>query len=181
MAAVPPPPRRPGNLFIWLFGSAIILLAAYNYVAHSTNWLQAGPKVYQPEPAPQPEPGAPVSPGDFPPSPDSAANRDMVYTYVEQMPQPPGGLPNLLQYLDQQARYPAEARRQRVEGKVFVNFIIRRDGKITDVKVVKGLGYGLDEEAVRVVSQLPAWTPGKQNGQVVNVSYTVPVTFLVKP
>ncbi|RTQ53799.1 energy transducer TonB [Hymenobacter gummosus] len=103
-----------------------------------------------------------------------------VYTYVEQMPQPPGGMEGLMQYLGKNIKYPALALRNQVEGKVFVNFVVGPSGQITDVKVTKGIGAGCDEEAVRVISKMPAWSPGKQNGRAVSVSYTVPVTFTIK-
>ncbi|GAA4378820.1 hypothetical protein GCM10023186_15710 [Hymenobacter koreensis] len=104
-----------------------------------------------------------------------------IYTYVEQMPQFPGGMPGLHNYLVQNLKYPELAQRNQVEGKVFVNFVVRQDGSINDVKVQKGIGAGCDEEAVRVIKAMPAWTPGKQNGRVVNVQYTVPVTFSATP
>jgi periplasmic protein TonB len=103
-----------------------------------------------------------------------------VYTYVEQMPQPPGGMEGLMQYLGKNIKYPALALRNQVEGKVFVNFVVGPNGQISDVKVTKGIGAGCDEEAVRVISKMPAWSPGKQNGRAVSVSYTVPVTFTIK-
>ncbi|KAA9331699.1 energy transducer TonB [Hymenobacter busanensis] len=103
-----------------------------------------------------------------------------VYTYVEQMPTPPGGMEGLMQYLGKNIKYPSLALRNQVEGKVFVNFVVGPSGQITDVKVTKGIGAGCDEEAVRVISKMPAWAPGKQNGRAVSVSYTVPVTFTIK-
>ncbi|MCB2409469.1 energy transducer TonB [Hymenobacter lucidus] len=103
-----------------------------------------------------------------------------VYTYVEQMPTPPGGMEGLLSYLGKTIKYPALALRNQVEGKVFISFVVGPTGGITDVKVTKGIGAGCDEEAVRVIKAMPAWTPGKQNGRPVSVSYTVPVTFAIK-
>ncbi|RTQ53684.1 TonB family protein [Hymenobacter gummosus] len=100
-----------------------------------------------------------------------------VYTYVEQMPQPIGGMDYLTQYINASLRYPAEAVQKQVEGKVFVNFVVGPQGQISNAKVTKGIGAGCDEEAVRVISQMPAWAPGKQNGRAVSVSYTLPVTF----
>lgn len=106
--------------------------------------------------------------------------KETVYTYVEQMPQPPGGMEGLMQYLGKNIKYPALALRNQVEGKVFVNFVVGPSGQITNVTVTKGIGAGCDEEAVRVISKMPAWSPGKQNGRAVSVSYTVPVTFTIK-
>ncbi|UOR04365.1 energy transducer TonB [Hymenobacter aerilatus] len=103
-----------------------------------------------------------------------------VYNYVEQMPEPPGGMNALLQYIGKNIKYPAMALRNQVEGKVFVNFVVGPDGSISGVKIQKGIGAGCDEEAMRVISGLPKWTPGKQNGRNVSVSFTVPVTFAIK-
>ena len=80
-------------------------------------------------------------------------------------------------YLARNVRYPAAADAAKVTGKVFVNLIIRDDGRITDVQVLKGIGFGCDQEAVRVISSMPNWTPGKQSGRPVNVKYTLIVPF----
>ena len=103
-----------------------------------------------------------------------------VYQYVEQMPAPPGGMNALLQYIGKNIKYPPMALRNQVEGKVFVNFVVGPTGAISDVKVQKGIGSGCDEEAMRVIKGLPDWTPGKQNGRPVSVSFTVPVTFAIR-
>ncbi|TGE17228.1 energy transducer TonB [Hymenobacter elongatus] len=103
-----------------------------------------------------------------------------VYTYVEQMPTPPGGMAGLLAYLGKTIKYPALALRNQVEGKVFISFVVGPTGNITDVKLTKGIGAGCDEEAIRVIKAMPNWTPGKQNGRPVSVSYTVPVTFAIR-
>ena len=100
-----------------------------------------------------------------------------VYQYVEQMPVFPGGTQTMLNYIQGNLKYPPQARQQQVEGKVFLSFTVGTNGNVGDVKVQKGIGAGCDEEAVRVVKSMPAWTPGKQNGRTVAVSYTVPVTF----
>ncbi|WP_169515130.1 TonB family protein [Hymenobacter norwichensis] len=102
-----------------------------------------------------------------------------VYTYVEQMPEFPGGREAMMKHIQSNTRYPALALRNQVEGRVFVAFVVKPDGSVSDVKVLKGIGSGCDEEAVRVINSMPTWTPGKQNGRTVTVSYTVPVTFTV--
>ncbi|RTQ47151.1 energy transducer TonB [Hymenobacter gummosus] len=93
---------------------------------------------------------------------------------MEVMPVPPGGMEGLLQFLGQHLRYPATTT---VEGKVFVNFIVQRDGQLTDFRVLKGLDPVLDAEALRVLKLMPRWTPGQQNHRPVAVRYTLPVTF----
>lgn len=103
-----------------------------------------------------------------------------VYTYVEQMPQFPGGNDAIVGAIQKAIKYPALALRNQVEGKVFVNFTVSPQGEVTDVKIAKGIGAGCDEETVRAVKTLPKFAPGKQNGRAVSVSFTVPVTFAIK-
>jgi periplasmic protein TonB len=102
---------------------------------------------------------------------------DEIFTVVEETATPKGGMAAFYKYMGDKIKYPAQARRMGVEGKVFVQFVIGKDGSISDVKVVKGIGAGCDEEAVRVVQGSPAWNPGKQRGKAVKQRYTVPVFF----
>ena len=99
------------------------------------------------------------------------------FVHVEVMPEFMGGNAALIKYLQKQLRYPAQALRAGVEGKVFMSFTVNTDGTITDVSVLKGLGYGTDEEASRVIKQMPSWKPGYQNNHAVPVRYTLPITF----
>ena len=100
-----------------------------------------------------------------------------IYTYVGQMPEFPGGDAALIRFLSKHIRYPQVAQKMGVEGKVFLQFVVARDGSITDVQVVKGISKECDEEAVRVVKAMPLWKPGKQNGMPVAVRFTFPVFF----
>lgn len=100
-----------------------------------------------------------------------------IFSVVEQMPEPEGGLEKLFTYFGENLKYPSEARTNGIEGKVFIQFIVNKDGSISDVQVLKGLGYGLDAEAVRVVKNMPAWKPGMQKGQPVNVRMSLPLAF----
>ena len=104
---------------------------------------------------------------------------DVVFQVVEEMPQFPGGMPGLSQYLTGTLRYPAKARKANVQGTVFVSFVVTRTGSITDVTLLKGIGYGCDEEAVRVVELMPAWIPGRQSGRPVSVRYSLPLRFIL--
>ncbi|MCC3157851.1 energy transducer TonB [Hymenobacter sp. 15J16-1T3B] len=115
------------------------------------------------------------------PAGDTVRVGGKVYTYVEQMPQPPGGMPGLMQFLGSQLQYPAEAQQQRIEGKVFVTFVVNTEGRIEQARVSKGAHALLDAEALRVIQLMPAWTPGRQLGRPVNVAYTVPVNFRLPP
>lgn len=102
------------------------------------------------------------------------------FTYVEKMPEFAGGQAALLRYLRDHLRYPSQALREQAEGRVFMSFVVRADGTIADVTVLKGLGYGLDEEALRVVRQMPTWTPGYQAQHAVAVRFTLPITFKIQ-
>ena len=100
-----------------------------------------------------------------------------IYDVVEQMPSFPGGNQALFQYLSKHIKYPVVAEDKGIQGLVIVTFVVERDGSVTDVRVAKSVDASLDKEAVRVVSGMPRWIPGKQNGSAVRVKYTVPVTF----
>ena len=105
-----------------------------------------------------------------------------VFDVVEQMPNFPGGQNALMDFLKNTIKYPAEAEKAGKQGRVVVQFVINKDGSISDAKVVKSVDKTLDEEALRVVNAMPKWTPGKQNGKDVRVKFTMPVTFkLNKP
>ena len=96
---------------------------------------------------------------------------------VETMPSFRGGQQKLFEFLGNNLVYPQEAIDAGVEGRVFVEFYIEKDGSVTDGKVLKGIGYGCDEEALRVVESMPKWQPGMQRGKAVRVRYTLPINF----
>jgi periplasmic protein TonB len=100
-----------------------------------------------------------------------------IFTIVEQQPEPEGGMAAFLKYVGQKMVYPAQARRMGIEGKVYVQFVVDKDGTLTEVHAVKGIGAGCDEEAVRVIKEAPRWKPGKQRGQAVKVRMILPITF----
>ena len=104
------------------------------------------------------------------------------YTYVEQMPELPGGGGQLaiVTAIQKAVKYPGLALRNGIEGKMYVSFTVNPKGEVIDVKIVKGLGSGLDEETLRAIKTLPRFIPGKQNGREVSVSFTVPVTFQIQ-
>lgn len=117
----------------------------------------------------QPKADAPeaVAPGDD----------DKVYDIVEQQPQFPGGSSAMAKWLGDNIKYPAEAAKQGIEGRVIVQFVVGSDGTVGDAKVMRGVDPLLDQEALRVINAMPKWTPGKQDGKPVAVKYTIPVTF----
>jgi TonB family protein len=114
-----------------------------------------------------------VSKGTPGANPDSKG----VYTQVDVMPMFTGGNDALYNYLATNLKYPTAAKEAKIQGTVFVQFIINADGKISNVKIRKGMGGECDGEAKRVIESMPAWTPGKQKGQVVAVQYTLPIKF----
>ncbi|PJJ59381.1 energy transducer TonB [Hymenobacter chitinivorans] len=110
-------------------------------------------------------------------SPGPAAAAPMVYLVAEEMPSFPGGEAAFTKFLRAKIQYPAAALNHGTSGKVHVSFIVDEQGHILDPKVVKGLGFGLDEEALRLVRIMPWWSPGKIQGQPVKVVYTLPIVF----
>ena len=109
------------------------------------------------------------------PEPPKPVEENKVFDVVEQMPSFPGGMGALMSWLSQNIKYPVIAAENGVQGRVIVQFVVEKDGSITDVKVAKSVDPSLDKEAARVVGSMPHWIPGKQNGSAVRVKYTVPV------
>ena len=100
-----------------------------------------------------------------------------IFQIVEEMPAYPGGDQKLMEYVAKNIKYPQIARETGIQGRVFVGFVVEPDGSVSNVKVLRGIGGGCDEEAVRVVKSMPKWKPGKQRGKAVRVSYMLPVNF----
>lgn len=104
-------------------------------------------------------------------------SKNQVFTAVEQEPIPPGGMQSFFQYLQANVHYPDSAAKHRIEGKVFVSFVVETDGALTNVKASRSVSPDLDSEAIRVVSNAPKWKPGIQNGRAVRVQYSVTINF----
>lgn len=102
---------------------------------------------------------------------------DKIFLVVEQSAEPRGGMAAFYKFVSENIRYPGQARRMNVEGKVFVEFVVDKDGTLNQLTVVKGIGAGCDEEAVRVVSLSPPWSPGKQRGKPVRQRMVLPIFF----
>ena len=100
-----------------------------------------------------------------------------IFTAVEQNPEFPGGQSAMYKFLGENIKYPAAAQRANVSGRVFVKFVVEKDGSIGNVEVMKGIGFGCDEEAIRVIKSMPKWNPGRQNGKNVRVFYNMPVVY----
>jgi periplasmic protein TonB len=132
-------------------------------------WAQGGLALRETDTITASEPPAPVATSP----PASSA----VYYVVEQMPVFPGGMEAFQKFLRSKLQYPEEALRQGISGKVHVRFLVTEEGHIHDAQVVRGLGYGLDAEALRLVRIMPWWTPGRNAGCPVRVMYTIPIVF----
>jgi len=102
---------------------------------------------------------------------------DEPFVIVEQMPTPIGGMSTFFNFFSKNMKYPNQARRMGIEGRVFIQFVVDKDGTLTDIKVVKGIGGGCDEEALRVMSKVAKWNPGKQRGKPVRVRTILPILF----
>lgn len=96
---------------------------------------------------------------------------------VDESPEYPGGMEALYKYLAENIHYPEQAKNDQIQGRVVISFVVEKDGGISDAKVVRGIGGGCDEEALRVVNAMPKWTPGKMRGEVVRVNFNLPITF----
>ena len=104
-------------------------------------------------------------------------DNDTILSVCEEMPEFPGGAEKFMEYLSSNIKYPEEAKEKGISGRVFIQFVVEKDGSVSNVKVMKGIGGGCDEEAVRVVKAMPKWKPGKQKGKPVRVNYILPVSF----
>jgi periplasmic protein TonB len=111
---------------------------------------------------------------------EESAEEVQIFMVVESMPEFPGGEPALYKFLAENIKYPQMAKESGIQGRVFVTFVVERDGKVSDVRVLRGIGGGCDEEAIRVVQNMPKWTPGKQRGKSVRVQYNLPVKFTLQ-
>lgn len=109
-----------------------------------------------------------------------SADGDDVYIIVEQMPIFPGGDEALRNFVTNNVQYPEEAHKNGISGRVFICFVVGKDGSVQDVKVARSINPLLDAEAIRVVKSMPKWTPGQHRGKPVKVSYTIPINFSLK-
>jgi len=111
---------------------------------------------------------------------ESIGDANQVFISVEQMPEFPGGEGAMLSYITSHIVYPPLAKENGITGKVFVSFVVDNSGHVKDVKVLRGIGGGCDEEAVRVIKSMPEWKAGRQNGKAVNVQYNIPIKFSLR-
>jgi protein TonB len=110
---------------------------------------------------------------------EGSDDNDAIYIVVEEYPKFPGGEKALSQFLQRNIKYPKLAQDHKIQGRVYVSFVVEKDGSISMVKVVQGLGVGCDEEAVRVINMMPHWSPGRRKGTSVRVNVTLPLRFVL--
>ncbi|MDZ7742346.1 MAG: energy transducer TonB [Bacteroidota bacterium] len=111
---------------------------------------------------------------------EEEAEEAEIFSVVESMPEFPGGQTALFKFLQQNIDYPEIAKESGIQGRVFVTFVVETDGSVTDVRILRGIGGGCDEEALRVVKSMPKWNPGKQRGKPVRVQFNLPVKFTLQ-
>ena len=112
--------------------------------------------------------------------PEDDTDETIPFIIVQDMPMFPGGTSELMRYLATNIKYPPYAKEAGIQGRVFINFIVETDGSITNVKILRGIGGGCDEEAIRVVKNMPKWKPGMQRGKPVRVPFNLPVKFTLQ-
>ena len=147
----------------------VLLLITANSMHAQTNETQEPVKEIAPPPPPPQEPQ----------KKESKSNE--IFVVVEQQPAFPGGTKGLMEWLGENIEYPKEAHEKQIQGRVILNFVVEKDGSVSDVNIVRGQDPLLDAEATRVVSIMPNWTPGVQKGERVRVRYTLPITFRIPP
>lgn len=118
--------------------------------------------------------------GDQTKSQKSEQTQDKVYDKVDQMPEFPGGQSELVNFMVKSISYPTEAKKKGTQGKVFVSFIVGKDGAISGAEILRAVDPLLDAESLRVVNSMPKWTPGKEKGKDVAVQYVLPINFALK-
>lgn len=122
-------------------------------------------------------PDVPVKIDAPPPPPPVVEEENEIFMIVEETAEPIGGMSEFYKYVGKEIEYPKQARRMGVEGRVFVQFVVDKDGTLTDIKVIKGIGSGCDEEAIRVLKEAKKWKPGKQRGRAVKQRMSLPIAF----
>jgi protein TonB len=111
---------------------------------------------------------------------EQISNEQEEFTVVEVMPEFPGGQAEMAKFLQKNIHYPDMAKEAGIQGKVYISFVVRKDGSVSDVKIIRGVDPSLDKEAMRVVMMMPNWKPGTQNGRPVNVRLNLPINFSLK-
>lgn len=107
-------------------------------------------------------------------------NKDSVFNMVDEFPEFIGGDEARIKYINENINYPEDALESGIQGTVYITFVVEKDGSITNVRVLRGIGGGCDAEAMRVIKSMPKWKPGKQDGEAVRTQFNMPIKFLFK-
>lgn len=135
-------------------------------------------KTKTPPPPPKEKIVTTANPDDPPPPPKAVGQDETpIFTVVEEMPEFPGGRDELFKYVASEVKYPEEAKKKGIQGRVFVTYVVEKDGSISNVTLLRGVEKSLDAEALRVIKGMPKWTPGKQKGKPVRVQFNLPIHF----
>lgn len=110
----------------------------------------------------------------------TSVGKEYLFTIVEQMPEFPGGDNALFKFLSDNVKYPRKARNKGITGKVYIHFVVDKEGNVTDISLLRGVSPEIDEEALRVMRLMPKWKPGYQNGRAVSVMYNLPINFTLR-
>jgi protein TonB len=159
----------------FLLVTPIILLAFAFFTSNLSGQATTKSKT-EVAPPPQPPPPPPPPPGSDK-EPVTGVKEGAAYQAVDEMPVFPGGEEALMKYIADSIRYPGEAKVKSIQGKVIARFMVKADGSVSDVSILKGVDPSLDMEALRVVKSLPKFTPGKLNGKAVAVWYLIPIEY----
>lgn len=106
--------------------------------------------------------------------------KEATYCMYQEMPQFPGGTRAMVEYIQKTVKYPKKARRKGIQGRVYIRFVVKGDGTLDKVEIIQGVSPELDAEALRTVKSMPTWTPGKQEGELVNVYFNLPINFILR-
>ena len=140
--------------------------------------IEVNPNTPPPPPPPPPPPAPPEEVEIL--EEEDEREVEQIFDVVEEQASFPGGLQAMMEFLGKNTKYPEMARENGIQGRVYIQFVVYKDGSIKDVKVMKGRHATLDKEAVRVVKSMPKWVPGKQRGKSVNSRFTLPVKFKIQ-
>lgn len=169
--------NRLARLKVLLAAPAVFMLAVIFTTSPVVQTMaQVESKMQQQKNSPTTPPVPPPPPKVDDQKPQSKAPED-VFTVVEEMPQFPGGDEARMKYLMENIKYPEEARKNGIQGTVYVSYVVEKDGSISNVKVLRGIDKECDEVAMNVIKNMPNWIPGKQRGQAVRVQFNMPIRF----
>lgn len=157
----------------------MLLLLSYSHEVIAQEQKKVAPPAKEEKLVTKPSPGDPPPPTKIViiEEPQDQDNKAPIFTVVEKMPEFPGGQKAMYKYLGENIKYPQKAKENGIQGTVFISYVIEKDGSVSHAKILRGVEKSLDKEAIRVVTGMPKWKPGKQRGEAVRVQYNLPIKF----